>query len=426
MVEVIPFRGLRYAPKLRHQPVYSPPYDVIDASTRQRLLAGSPYNVVHVTLGPQNAPEEWYQEAARRLNRWQAESIIIRDRTPALYAYEQAFDGPKGTPLVRRGFFARVRLVAWGEGIHPHERTHSGPKADRLQLMRALHAQESPVFGLYRDPDGALEDLLGAAPADAITTTDDDGVRHSCWKVTDVQLLRQVAGSLRDQDIVIADGHHRYETALAYRDEVRRQRPAGDRTGAHDYVFMYLTTAESPGLVILPTHRVVIRPLPLPDDQLRAALASSFVLRPVACDENLPAAIAARHNGELTLGMRLPSGAWTLTLRDRKIAHNAVPAGQPQELAELDVCVLQNLVLGPHLHISSEDLAHGNAVRYTIQAAEACNAVAERRASAAFLLSPTATEQVWRVAVAGVTMPQKSTYFCPKLLTGLVINPLVD
>ncbi|MGC9358861.1 MAG: DUF1015 domain-containing protein [Anaerolineae bacterium] len=426
MVEVTPFRGLRYAPKLRHQPVYSPPYDVIDTAERERLLASSPYNVVHVTLGPKNAPEHWYEEAAQRLSKWRAQGILLRDQTPALYAYEQAFDGPQGTPLVRRGLFARVRLVPWGEGIHPHERTHSGPKADRLRLMRSLHAQESPVFGLYRDAEGTLENLLGVAPADAITTTDADDVRHTCWKITDRQILDQAATFLRSRDIVIADGHHRYETALAYRDEVRRQRPAGNWAGAHNYVFMYLTAAESPGLVILPTHRIVTTPLPVGDDQLRAALASSFELRPVTRDEDLPSAIAARHNGELTLGMRLPSGAWTLTLRDRRMAHSAIPAGQPKELAELDVCVLQNLVLAPHLGISSEDLTHGDAVRYTIHPKEACAAVAEGQAAAAFLLGPTATEQVWRVAIAGVTMPQKSTYFYPKLLTGLVMNPLVD
>ncbi len=426
MVEVTPFRGLRYAPSVRHQPVYSPPYDVIDPSLRERLLAGSRYNVVHVTLGPENSSEDWYAEAARRFDQWQVDGILVRDQTPALYAYEQAFEGPQATPLVRRGFFARVRLMPWGEGIYPHERTRRGPKADRLRLMRALHVQTSPVLGLYRDPDGTLETLLGTPPPDAITISDDDGVRHTCWKLTDTQLLDRVTAFLQDRDVVIADGHHRYETALAYRDEIRSRCRQGNCSGAHDYVFMYLTAAESAGLVILPTHRIVTAPLPLSEEQLLAALAADFALRPVAQDTNLPTAIAARHNGELTIGMRLRSGAWTLTLRDRQRAHAAIAPGQPEELAEVDVCVLQNLVLAPHFGISAQKLADGDAVRYTIHPDEACRAVVERRASAAFLLGPTATEQVWRTAIAGVTMPQKSTYFYPKLLTGLVMNPLVD
>lgn len=426
MVEVTPFRGLRYAPALRRQPVYSPPYDVIDPTLRQQLVGASPYNVVHVTLGPDNTPADWYTEAARLFRQWQTDGILVREKAPALYAYEQAFDGPGPQRLMRRGFFARVRLVPWGQGIHPHEKTRSGPKADRLQLMRALHAQESPVFGLYRDPEGTLDALLGTAPSDATTVTDDYGVRHTCWPLTHPDLLSQATAFLKERDLVIADGHHRYETALAYRDEVRARNLQGSIDGPHDYVLMYLTPAESAGLVILPTHRVVTAPLPCDEEKLRDALAADFVLRPVANDNDLLHAIGARGEGEIVLGMRLRSGAWTLTLRDRKRAHAAVPAGQPQDLAELDVCVLQNLVLAPHLGISAQTLAHGDAVHYTIHPDEACQAVREGRAWAAFLLNPTDVEQVWHAAVAGMTMPQKSTYFYPKLLTGLVMNPLEE
>jgi len=426
MAEIAPFRGLRYAPTLRQQLVYSPPYDVIDPMLRQKLVSASPYNVVHVTLGSDNTPADWYAQAARTFRRWQTDGILVREEAAALYAYEQTFYGPDSQRLTRRGFFARVRLVPWGQGIHPHEKTHSGPKADRLQLMRALHAQESPVFGLYRDPESVVDALLGTAPSDAPTVTDDYGVHHTCWPLTHPDLLSQTTAFLKERDLVIADGHHRYETALAYRDEVRARNQQNANKGPHDYVLMYLTAAESAGLVILPTHRVVTAPSPCSETQLCAALATDFILRRVADDDDLANAISVQRNGELILGMRLRSGAWTLTLRDRKRAHMAVPAGQPQELAELDVCVLQNLVLAPHLGISAETLAHGDAVRYTIHSAEACQAVRDGHASAAFLLNPTNVEQVWCTAVAGVTMPQKSTYFFPKLLTGLVMNPLED
>ncbi len=423
MVDIAPFRGLRYAPSLRCDPVYSPPYDVIDAQRRAELMGGSPHNVVHVTLGPDPTPAAWYDEAARRFRAWRSQGVLVRDACPCFYAYEQAFDGPDGKALVRRGFFARVRLVPWGQGIHPHEKTRSGPKADRLRLMRALHAQESPVFGMYRDPDGALDGLLGAPPSDATTTLDTDGVRHTCWPLTSPELLTQMGGYLQERDVVIADGHHRYETALAYRDLIRETAP-GSPSSSHDYVLMYLTPADGDGLVILPTHRVVTAPLPLDEPQLLAALERTFTLEPVTA--GLP--LAERHGAgdQITLGMCLSSGNWLLTLRDRASAHAAAPPDQPRELAELDVAVLQNLILAPHLGITADTLAHGDAVRYTIHADEARLAVREGCASAAFLLNPTSVDQVWRAAVAGVTMPQKSTYFFPKLLTGLVINPLDD
>ncbi len=423
MVDIAPFEGLRYAPSLRRDPVYSPPYDVIDAQLRAELMGGSPHNVVHVTLGPDPAPPAWYDEAASRFHDWRSQGVLVRDDCPCFYAYEQAFSGPDGEALLRRGFFARVRLVPWGKGIHPHEKTRSGPKADRLRLMRALHAQESPVFGMYRDPEGAMDRLLGAPPSDAATTLDADGVRHTCWPLTSPELLEQMTSYLQERDVVIADGHHRYETALAYRDLIRETDP-GSPSGSHDHVLMYLTPADGDGLVILPTHRVVTAPLPLSEPQLLAALERTFALEPVTAGPPL----AERHGGgdQITLGICLASGGWLLRLRDRASAHAAAPPDQPRELAELDVAVLQNLILAPHLGISADVLAHGDAVRYTIDDAEACHAVRAGHASAAFLLNPTSVDQVWRAAVAGVTMPQKSTYFFPKLLTGLVINPLDD
>jgi uncharacterized protein (DUF1015 family) len=426
MVEIAPFRGLRYAPSLSREPVFSPPYDVIDASLRNKLLEASPHNVVHVTFGPEPTPATWYDEAARRFQHWQAQGVLLRDAAPSFYAHEQAFVGPDGQTMVRRGFFARVRLVPWGQGIHPHEKTRSGPKADRLRLMRSLHAQESPVFGIYRDSEGSLDAFLGAPPDDAVTAVDDEGVRHTCWPLSSPALLTQMVAYLAERDIVIADGHHRYETALAYRDEVRARAGREAPSGAHDYVLMYLTPADGDGLVILPTHRVVTAPLPGGEIKLPAALEPDFCLEPIAEDTQLATALAAHHDGAIKLGLYLPPGAWLLTLRDRARAHAAAPPDQPRELAELDVAVLQNLILAPYLAITTDTLAHGDAVRYTTHADEARLAVREGGASAAFVLNPTSVDQVWRAAIAGVTMPQKSTYFYPKLLTGLVMNPLDD
>lgn len=420
MVTVLPFHGLRYAPGLVAPSLYAPPYDVIDPQQRLAYLAGHPRNIVHIDLGPGQDPN-WYAEAARIRDRWLAEGALVREPRPALYGYQQRFTSD-GRSCVRTGLLGAVRLVEWGQGIHPHERTRMGPRQDRLNLMRALRTQSSPVFGMYRDPSDEIGRWLTPPAQPDIDVTDAEGVRHLFWAITDAAALAALTAALAQREVVIADGHHRYETGLAYRAERRAAEGNPTEPRPYDAVLMYLTAAEGDGLRILATHRVVHAPLADPH-ALLAALRADFDLEPVA-EERLSAALASASRDEIAFGLCLgAAGAWLLKLGERARALQHA-AGTPAELAALDVVVLQNMILAPHLGISASILAHGEAVSYTIDAKEACARVRAGQATAAFLLNPTRIDQVWQAALKGVTMPQKSTYFWPKLLTGLVLNPL--
>jgi uncharacterized protein (DUF1015 family) len=300
-----------------------------------------------------------------------------------------------------------------------------GPRQDRLNLMRATRAQLSPVWGLYEDPDGAIAALLAPPERPWMDLTDGDGVRHVFWPITDDGAVAALVAALARRDVVIADGHHRYETALAYRDELRQLEgnPAGDRP--YDYCLMYLTAAFDPGLVILPTHRVVTLPTAPDWADVLNALAHDFEVIAVPPRADLTMAITTPCEGAVTLGAYLgQAGAYVLRLRDVERARKAAHTSQEAELADLDVSVLQNLVLEKRLGVTREMLAHSNALSYTIHEAEARQMVDAGGAHAAFLLNATTMEQIWSASLRDVTMPQKSTYFYPKLLTGLVLNPL--
>jgi uncharacterized protein (DUF1015 family) len=423
MVEIFPFQGVRYTPTHDLAQVTAPPYDVITPEMRTELLARSPENVVSITLGPQEQNSaEWYRQAGATKARWLQDGTWRRDPVPALYGYRQEFETPAGAKLARTGFLARVKLAPWGQGIHRHEFTRQGPKADRLALMHATHMNLSAVFGLYRDPQFEIAPLL-ALPSQCDADFAVDGVRHTLWRITDQTVIDRIVTAMAQRDVVIADGHHRYETALAYRDACRAAIPKG-QAAACDHVLMFLDAAEDPGLVILPTHRVVTgSPQALPAGLL-CGLNQDFELLSVETDIPLQQAIV----GDATttrIGALLADGSrWLLRLRNPERARQAAAGQVPEVLASLDVVVLQTLVLDPLFGITPEVLASGSRVTYTISEPWAEAQVRSGQAQAAFILNATTLSQTWDAALAGVTMPQKSTYFTPKLQTGLVFNPL--
>jgi uncharacterized protein (DUF1015 family) len=420
MVEVIPFRGLHYA-ELKAS-VLAPPYDVISPAQRRRLLARDPFNIVRVDLGPTPTPPEWYTKAAENLARWVATGVLVREERPLLYGYQQHFSLEDGRRRVRTGFLARVRLAEWGQGIHRHEHTRMEPRADRLRLMETTQAQLSPVFGLYRDPEGELRRWLEPPAQPWYDGLDEDGVRHIFWPLTDPAAMAALVEGMRSKEVVIADGHHRYETALTYRAERRRAEGNPPTPQPYDYVLMYLTALEDPGLEILATHRVITHLPVLNGLSFLKSCARDFELIPVR-DTTLREAVARAAGDTVAIGVELGwAGAWVLRLKDMERARRAAGAGA--DLAELDVCVLQNLIFRPRLGITPELLTIGELVHYTIHEEEARAAVQRGEAQVAFILNPTKPEQVWQAACRGVTLPPKSTYFYPKLLTGLVINPL--
>jgi uncharacterized protein (DUF1015 family) len=426
MAQIAPFAGLRYDLSRVGDAarVLSPPYDVIGEGERLDLEARHAQNVVRLEL-PRGEGDQRYTNAARLLDSWIAEGILRRDAAPALYAYEQAFTWA-GRAYKRHGFFAAVRLEPLeARVVLPHEHTLSGPKEDRRKLIAATRTQISQVFGLFRDAEGVAEAELAAATSDApsLDATTPDGIGHRLWAITDPQRIAALAGLLRDKQILIADGHHRYETMLGLREELRaRGAPAG-RDPA-DFVTMFLARAEDPGLLVLPTHRLV-KDLPSFDGAgLRAAAGAAFDISDGS--EATPEAIEARlrREGEsrVVFALRLPGQAGTTWLALKPIVDLSA-LGSPT-LRILDVTVLHGILLGPLLGIDAAALARQAYLGYTHDTAEAIARVSGGDAQAAFLMNATKVHQVLEACEAGFVLPQKSTYFQPKLATGLVMYRL--
>ena len=442
MPEIRPFRGLRFEPDVVGDlaAVVSPPYDVISPAQQRALLARSPRNVVRLDLPPDelgDEPDDRYRRAARTFAAWRSDGSFRKDPRPSVYVYEQVYRVP-GTDVERtqRGFFARLRLESFGPGggVLPHERTLSGPKEDRYKLLRATGANMSPVVGLFDDGSGAAEAILAdiARRPPAIDLVDDDGVGHRMWVVPsegtsdapgDGPAERLIAVA-RSGPITIADGHHRYETALRYRDERRMSRSC-EEDPPFDYVLMLFLGTDGQELTVLPTHRVVRG---LGGDgvtSLRAGLGELFEVEPTVDGAAVAAAFdaaALSPGGRGRFGLWTRSGGAILTAR-RAAFEPWLPTGG-DALRRLDVSLLM-VALDRLAGIDAAAIAAGGRIAFTKSAGEAIGWVdrAEDGADVAFLLEPTPVAEIAAVATAGDVMPQKSTYFYPKPVTGLVINP---
>jgi uncharacterized protein (DUF1015 family) len=403
MADVEPLHALHYdLTKVGGlQPVAAPPYDVIDAAQRAELLGRSPYNVVEIDL-PQNGADP-YGHAASVLARWSNEGIVVRDETPALWALAQDYTGPDGATRTRHGVFARVKVEDYGPGrIRPHERTHPGPKEDRLRLTRATRTNLSPIFSLYDDPANAawtaVEPFTTSQPWGEVT--DDEGTVHKLWRVEDPQAIEAFRTALKNTELLIADGHHRYETARVYQQEV----PSAE------HVLMCLVALQDSGLTVFPTHRLAIG---LSDDQkanLETAIERDWTTAP---------------QDTLAIGFYDAGAEQTLYLKDWAIADAALE-GKPEPYRRLDTAVLEALILKGALGMTEDDISHFNGLNYARTPEEARAKVDAGEADAAFLMTATPVERVRDVAAAGENMPPKSTYFYPKVLTGMVFNPLED
>ena len=431
MADARPFRGLRFDAALADPALaMAPPYDVISPDEQRALYDRSAYNIVRVEFGEQRdgdtPADNCYARAARDLVEWRRTGVLIRDAA-AFYAYRQEFTR-QGGRHVRRHYFAAVRLEPWGAGIiKPHERTLSGPKADRLDLLRATRTQVSPVYCLYRSRTAAaaLRELEG----ERLYDFEADDQRHVLTAISDPRDVAALSTHLAACDVYIADGHHRYETALKYRDECRAHAPSWTGEEPENFVLMALTAADDPGLLVLPTHRLLTLDVPPPG--AAGEIARSFHvedLGPSADAEILDGALGrlAGAGGEtvfVAVGLE-PGRVALLTLAHRPAIEALMPPGQSDAWKRLDVSVLQYGILREAYRIDDDALAAGGVVSYTQDPRSACDAVAAGRASVAFLLNATPVEQVLAVADAGGRMPQKSTYFYPKLPTGLVMNAL--
>jgi len=435
--EIRPFRALRFDPSVVGDPglVVAPPYDVVGPDLRATLVDRSPANVVLLDIPAEELGDELddrYRRAARTLAAWRSDGTLRKDPHPSVYVYEQAYVVPgTQTERTQRGFFARLRLEAFGldAGVMPHERTLDGPKEDRYKLLRATGVNTSPVVALFDDESGATGQRLAfvaAGPAD-LEVSDDDGVRHRLWAVpadgqgVSAEISDALIAAASARPVTIADGHHRYETALRYRDERRMSRSC-EEDPAFDYLLTLFLEAKGEPLTVLPTHRL-LRGI---GDQAAAALPDRagelFEVDRVGSAEDLVRRFEGAglaDGGEGRFGLWTRGGGAMLTARREAFAP-FLPAGGDAVQA-LDVTLL-GVALDRLAGLDANAVAAG-AIGYTKSAAEAVAAVRSGEADAALLLEGTPVASVSAVARAGDVMPQKSTYFYPKALSGLVINP---
>jgi uncharacterized protein (DUF1015 family) len=422
-----PFAGLLYDPERGGvlSNLVAPPYDLIDKAQQDALYAGSLYNVVRLEL---NRDPEPYASAARTFGEWLNAGVLKRAPRPAIYFYSQFFE-LEGRLLRRDGFIVRIRLEEFSAGrILPHERTFPAAKQDRLELLTALNTNVSSVFGLYAGAHPALAALTAelVAREPALEVTDALGIRNQLSLIEDEAAIATIQDELESPRIFIADGHHRYETALEYR---RRRRAAEGNPAAaqpYDYTMMTLVACDDPGLVILPTYRVARRLDAEAIASFDSRVAPLFEVEEFSSTDAMRAALAKAGQGALAValgGERVKLRL--LRLKDPQAMADAMP-GAPQAVQRLDVSVLHALVLERIFAITPEQIKAGGLIEYTIDALGALSGVGPGSGSGAFLMNPPAISDVEAVSDAGAVMPEKSTYFYPKLLTGLVLNPLDD
>ncbi|WP_435008141.1 DUF1015 domain-containing protein [Tundrisphaera lichenicola] len=431
MPDIRPFRGIRYdmAQVGAMSDVVAPPYDVVDSSLQDRLYDASPYNIIRLELNREEAgdtPESnRYTRAARFLKEWLRSGVLREDPHPAYYVYHQTFE-VEGQTYTRKGFLARVRLEPFGEGkIYPHEQTLSGPKADRLALFNATKYNLSPIFGLYPDDDNevirlAETGIIDKTPQEA---TDHLGVVNRLWEVQDPKTITALQGLMGPRPVFIADGHHRYETGVKFRDDLAA---SGELSGPEDpanFCMMMLVGMSDPGLIIQPTHRLVRGFVGLTSETLAARLAPEFIISPAGEGEEgcRNAWDIIEIGGEQdTLGFgTLEDGRWfTAKLRNTQRMDALTPDRSP-EWRSLGVSILHELVLKDLIgKIGSA------ACTYVHRIDEVLASLAQEGCDLACLVPPAGMEHVEAIASNLEKMPPKSTYFYPKLLSGLVLNPI--
>jgi uncharacterized protein (DUF1015 family) len=427
MAEVLPLKALHYDLDAvgSLQDVVAPPYDVIDAATRAELLERSPYNAVAIDLpkpygetGPQAEGDgDPYAGAAQAIEAWKQAGALVADSEPSIWAMEQEYTGPDGSAHTRHGILARVRVEDFETGqVLPHERTLPGPKQDRLELMRATRCNLSPIFSLStRDPwplverEVSLEDPWGEA-------TDAGGTVTRIWKIRDPGIHDELTELLSGAQLLIADGHHRYETAIAYRDEIGGE-------GDHNYTLMALTGLDDPGLSIFPTHRLLSGFAEDPERQRRLGegLRELFDVTEVETDRLDP--LGEEGVGVFGLYDSHHKRAFRLRLKDTAELDRLLE-GEPEAYRRLDAAILETLVLKGIAGLSEDDILAKRGIGYAKSVEDSLRLIDDGTYDVAFVLRPIPVDQTKAICESDANMPPKSTYFFPKVLTGLVFNPL--
>lgn len=427
MVDVIPFSGILYNEEKidSYASVTAPPYDVIKPQQQEELYAKNPHNVVRLILGKifpgDDETNNRYTRSAKDFSGWLEEGVLERDAKPCFYVYSQEYEF-NGERVNRIGFFGRVKLEDFSQGnICPHEFTLAKAKKDRSLLLRECRANFSPIFGLFSDPDGTVDKRLVKASEDKpIAVIETDGVTHKLWRLDDQAAAASITDQLRARKIYIADGHHRYETALAY------HREHGNQTKDSAHVMMFLTNLDSESLSIYPIHRQVKSPAPFDRDGFLNKLAAFFQIEEFpqgASAEQIRLQLEEQGKDQIVFGVCFgKDDNRLLKLKDTKNILSHQDPDEPPELQTLGVAQLHTLVLKHILGIDTKIPEGQDSVSYTVNIEEATRNVEEGRFDLAFFMNPTPIDQVRTLAENGIRLPQKATYFYPKLLSGLVIN----
>ncbi len=441
MPEIAPLRGLLYNQKfiLNMDEVITPPFDVISAEDQEMYHNRHPYNMIRLILGKQkpgdNEHNNWYARAAATLAAWQKEDVLIQDSKPAFYDYEIEYQEPAYGLRTRRGFICLVRLQEFSRGsVLPHERTYEVTKSDRLKLMRACNANLSQVFALYSDPAQKVSQYLREGRDEGIvfSFTDRTGIHHRMWRVTQTPVIQKVVEYMKEKPLFIADGHHRYETALNYQRLMQeRYSERGDRA-SFNYVLMYLANMHQEGLSILPTHRMFVD---LPQFQMETFLVRAvdyFEVVQFPFDANSRSEVLDEFLSSLSsagdhhfIGVYESGADQFVLLKMREdVDHKSWRAQLPRPLQKLDVVVLTELVLKRLLNVNEDTLNDETRIQYRHDVLDAIEQVDRDRFQVAFLLNRTKIEQLQEVASSALCMPHKSTYFYPKVVDGPVLNLL--
>jgi len=435
MADMRPFRALRYnQQKVTAAQVVTQPYDKITPAMQGQYYAGSPFNLVRIILGRSqpgdNTTDNVYTRAATLSRQWREQGILQQDSVPSIYAYSQTFTAPSGKSFERRGFIALGRVEDYSaKVVFRHEQTLAKPKADRLDLLRATRAHYEQLFLLYED-SGEIDSLLATSNRPTIDVADEYGVAHRVWQISDPAVITSVQSKMRDQKLVIADGHHRYETALNFRNECRAASSTANIDAPYEFVMMTFVNMNDPGLLILPTHRVVHSLPSFSADEFQKVSREFFEV-----EEADPAIDAVKAGAILQDRGRAGTSLLAVTVDHAFVLHSLKPAaarffsGLSLRQQSLDVVQLHKCLLEGVLKLSEESIRNQQNLSYVREAAEAIAAVRgkgnlKQAANIVFLMNPCPVQKMREVALAGEVMPQKSTDFYPKLLSGLTAYAL--
>ena len=427
MAEVLPFRALRYNGELDVAAAVCPPFDTISSQLQRELYKRSPYNAVRIELA-EDTDGGRYQNAARTLNDWLRAGILRRDDSPAFYLLQQTF--PYGEEAYTRTLlFARLRVVPWSDGaVLPHEQTFPKHKNDRLQLMRATHINASPVFLFYRDAGDRIHDLVNQGERDEIPVSDIDGFDGQHFRLTRIAeqaVVEEIESAFAAEKLYVADGHHRYETALLYRDEVRAKSANWTGSEPENFALVGLVASDDAGLLVLPTHRVTSSDASWAEVSSR--LEAFFDVEPFAGDvEALVVELAAHHVSALGFAAKDAGTLFVLTPKETHVIDHLLPQDRSPAWRALDYAICDYVVLRHCVELSEEQTKDQGVLWFTEDAGQAVEQVRAGVARYTVLLNPAPIERVLELADAGDRMPQKSTFFYPKVPAGLVFNLLED